>query len=84
MSRHCGRVPNGDRLRTAIPLGHRKTAAFIVGLGLGGFAPFVFDGPINAVSFEADVEQLLVPRLKPNDAVVMDNRPAADGPRSRP
>ena len=32
-----------------------------------------FDGPINAVAFEAYVEQFLVPELKPGDVVVMDN-----------
>ena len=33
----------------------------------------MFDGPINAVAFEAYVEQFLVPELKPGDIVVMDN-----------
>lgn len=36
-------------------------------------APCVFDGPINAQSFRAYVEQILVPVLKPGDIVVMDN-----------
>ena len=36
-------------------------------------APFVFDGPINGVSFLAYVEQQLVPILRPGDIVIMDN-----------
>ena len=36
-------------------------------------APFVLDGPINRAAFEAYVEQVLVPALRPGDAVVMDN-----------
>lgn len=36
-------------------------------------APGVFDGPIDAVSFLAYVEQVLVPTLRPGDVVVLDN-----------
>ena len=33
----------------------------------------MFDGPINGERFRAYVEQFLVPTLKPNDIVVLDN-----------
>jgi len=36
-------------------------------------APCVFDGPINGIAFCAYVDQILVPALKPNDIVIMDN-----------
>ncbi len=36
-------------------------------------APCVFDGPINGQRFQAYVEQLLVPTLRPGDVVIMDN-----------
>ena len=36
-------------------------------------APAVFDGPIDAASFLAYVEQVLVPTLRPGDVVVLDN-----------
>lgn len=36
-------------------------------------APAVFDGPIDSVTFLADVEQVLVPTLHPGDVVVLDN-----------
>ena len=74
MARRCGRAPKGERLRAAIPHGHWKTTSFVAGLRLEGLvAPFVFDGPINAVAFEAYVEQFLVPEFKPGAIVVMDN-----------
>jgi transposase len=74
MARRYGRAPRGERLRAAIPHGHWKTTTFVAGLRLEGLvAPFVFDGPINAVTFEAYVEQFLVPELRPGDIVVMDN-----------
>ena len=58
MARRCGRAPKGERLRAAIPHGHWKTTSFVAGLRLEGLvAPFVFDSPINAVAFEAYVEQ---------------------------
>jgi len=36
-------------------------------------APYVFDQPINAISFTAWVEQQLAPTLAPGDVVIMDN-----------
>jgi transposase len=36
-------------------------------------ATAVFDGPIDAVTFRADIEQVLVPTLRRGDVVVMDN-----------
>ncbi len=74
MARLRGRALKGDRLRAGIPHGHWKTTTFIGGLrrdGLG--APMVLDGPINGVSFQAYVDQVLVPTLAPGDIVIMDN-----------
>ena len=36
-------------------------------------APWLLDGPINAEGFEAYVEKVLVPTLRPGDLVIMDN-----------
>lgn len=44
-------------------------------------APCLIDGPINAESFRAYVEELLVPTLQPGDIVVMDNLGSDKGPR---
>jgi hypothetical protein len=33
----------------------------------------VLDGPINGVWFQAYIEQVLVPELRPSDIVIMDN-----------
>ena len=40
---------------------------------IGFLAPFVLDGPINREAFEAYVEQVLSPELRPGDIVIMDN-----------
>ena len=74
MARIRGRAPRGERLRMAIPHGHWKTTTFVAGLRNSGVvAPMVLDGPINGAVFQAYVDQVLVPDLRPGDIVVMDN-----------
>jgi transposase len=84
MARLHGRAPKGERLSAGIPHGHWKTTTFIAGLRLTGMtAPMVLDGPINAEAFQAYVEQVLVPELRPGDIVVMDNQSSHKGPAVR-
>jgi transposase len=74
MARPHGRPRRGKRLRAPIPHGHWKTTAFVAGLRKSGMvAPMVLDGPSNGAAFQACVEQVLVPELKPGDIVAMDN-----------
>lgn len=74
MARLRGRAPRGERLRTGIPHGHWRTTTFVAGLRLTGMvAPMVLDGPINRNAFQAYVDQVLVPELRPGDIVIMDN-----------
>jgi transposase len=74
----------GRRLRAAIPHGHWKTTTFVAGLRVTGMtAPLVFDGPINARVFEAYVEQVLAPALRPGDIVIMDNLSSHKGTKVR-
>ena len=74
MTRLFGRIARGQRLRTLVPYGHWKTMTFVGALRWDGItAPCVLDGPVNAASFLAYVEQVLVPTLQPGDVVVMDN-----------
>jgi transposase len=72
--RRYGRSPRGARLHDHAPCGHWETETVIAALRVEGLsAPAVFDGPIDAVSFRAYVEQVLVPTLRPGDVVVLDN-----------
>jgi transposase len=74
MARRYGRAPKGERLRAGVPHGHWKTTTFVGALRRTGMvAPMVLDGPINGVWFQAYIEQVLVPELKPGDIVIMDN-----------
>lgn len=84
MARTHGRCPRGERLRMSVPFGHWKTTTFVAGLTLHGMvAPAVFDGPINRLSFEAYVEQALIPTLRKGDTVVMDNLSSHKGAKVR-
>jgi len=72
--RRYGRSPRGTRLHDHTPCSHWETQTVIAALRVDGVtAPAVFDGPIDAVSFQAYVEQVLVPTLRPGDVVVLDN-----------
>jgi transposase len=74
MTRLRGWYRKGQRLCAKLPHGHWKTLTFIAALRADGLtAPGVLDGPVNRLSFEAYVEQILVPTLRPRDIVIMDN-----------
>jgi putative transposase len=64
----------GRRLSARVPRGHWKTMTFLAALRCDRIdAPCVFDGPINGVSFTDNVEQFLIPTLRPGDVVILDN-----------
>jgi transposase len=74
MVRRYGRAPRGLRIVARVPHGHRKMTTVVAGLRRSGItAPCVFDGAINGTRFRAYVEQMLAPRLRPGDIVVLDN-----------
>jgi len=75
MTRLHGWAPRGQRLRAKISQGQSwHTLTFLAALRHNRIdAPCVLDGPINAESFLAYVEQFLVPTLNPGDIVILDN-----------
>ena len=74
MIRRYGRCPTHERLVDKTPHGHWKTTTFLAALRHDGLtAPLVVDGPINGQIFLAYVRQQLVPTLRPDDVVIMDN-----------
>lgn len=80
MARTDGLCPRGERLRMGMPHGHWRTTTFVSALTLRGMiTPFVLSGPINRDAFEAYVEQVLVPELRPGHIVIMDDLPTHKG-----
>jgi len=72
------------RLVGKVPHGHWRTLTFISALRADRIdAPCVFDGPVNARSFIAYVEQILAPTPRPGDIVITDNPDSHKGPPVR-
>lgn len=84
MARTHGRAPRGQRVIAKVPHGHWHTTTLIAALGIDGIAcSTVVDGAVNADVFEAFVEQVLVPELRPGDVVIMDNLSSHKRQRTR-
>lgn len=84
MTRLRGRAPRGQRLVASTPHGHWKTSTLIAALGVEGVrCSAVIDGAVNAAAFEAFVEQVLAPTLRPGDVVVLDNLSSHKSARTR-
>jgi transposase len=74
MTRLRGRSRRGQRLRMSTPFGHWKTHTFVAGLRCHELsAPWVIDGPITRLAFEAYIETQLAPTLRKGDVVILDN-----------
>lgn len=82
MTRRYGRGKSGERVRDVAPQGHWNTTTLVAGVNRrGAVAPMVLDGPMDRVSFECYVEQLLIPEIAPGSVVVVDNLSAHKSPR---
>lgn len=68
MTRLRGRAPRGQRLVAKVPHGHWMTTTLIAALGVEGVrCATVVDGAVNRDVFDAFVEQVLVPELRPGE-----------------
>jgi len=69
-----GRAPRGVRVIGTVPLGSWETITFVAALRHNKMtAPMVVEGAMTGDMFLAYVEQCLIPTLRRNDIVVMDN-----------
>ncbi len=84
MTRLRGRSLLGERLIAKVPHGHWKTTTLIAAMDSRGMrCSTTIDGAVNRDVFEAYVQQVLVPTLKQDDVVVMDNLSSHKGQRVR-
>ena len=84
LARVRGRAPRGDRVIGTVPLGAWKTITFVAALRHNKMtAPMVVEGAMTGEMFLAYIEQCLVPTLRRNDIVVMDNCRVHMGPAIR-
>jgi transposase len=74
MARLRGRAPRGARVIGTVPLGTWETITFVAALRHNKMiAPMVVEGAMTGEMFLAYVENCLVPMLRRNDIVAMDN-----------
>ena len=78
-----GRSLRGARLLAEAPFGRWRTQTFIAGLRCNELiAPWVVDGAMNGLAFDAYVRTQLAPRLDPGDVVILDNLNVHKSPRA--
>jgi transposase len=74
MARSCARSVRGSRAVGHVPKNWGDSVTLCAGIALRGLvAPLYLHGSMTGEVFEAYVEQLLVPELRPGDVAVMDN-----------
>jgi transposase len=67
-------APRGRRLNAKVPHGRWKTMTFLAALRHDRIdAPWFIEGPIDSESFRIYVANVLVPTLRPDDIVIIDN-----------
>jgi hypothetical protein len=82
MTRLYGRIIGGGRLVGRTPHGHWSTTTILSSLRLdGSTAAMVIEGATDRDVFEAYVQEVLIPSLRPGDIVVMDNLAPHKSPR---
>jgi transposase len=74
MTRRYGRAPQGERVIGAVPQNYGANVTMLAALGSRGIeAVMTIDGATDAEVFQAYVEQVLRPTLRPGDIAIMDN-----------
>lgn len=84
MTRRYGRASRGERVREGAPAGHWHTLTLLGAISLDGLvATMTIESPTDSDVFLTYVEQVLCPRLRPGQVVVMDNLSAHKNPSVR-
>jgi transposase len=84
MTRRYGRASHGERVREGAPAGHWRTLTLLGAITLDGLlASMTIESPTDGDVFLAYLEQVLCPRLRPGQIVVMDNLSAHKHPGVR-
>jgi len=74
MTRRYGRAPRGERAVDTAPRNYGAHTSVIGAMGLRGLvATLTVEGAVDRLCFDAYAEQVLGPRLRRGDVVVLDN-----------
>ncbi|HEY4388993.1 MAG TPA: IS630 family transposase, partial [Ktedonobacteraceae bacterium] len=75
-------APRGKRAIGTLPRNYGANLTLIASLSLQGMGEaMVLDGSVDAAAFEAYVERILAPSLRPGQIVILDNLSIHLGPR---
>jgi transposase len=74
MTRRYGRAPRGERVYDCAPRNYGSHTSVISAMGLRGLvATLTVEGAVDTLCFDAYLGQVLGPRLRRGDVVVLDN-----------
>ncbi len=74
MTRLRGRAPRGQRVRESVPRNYGPQTSLIGALSLEGItAVMTVEGAVDTLAFNAYLEQVLRPTIRPGDVLVLDN-----------
>ncbi len=83
-TRRYGRARHGERVREGAPAGHWRTLTLLGAITLDGLlAAMTIESPTDGEVFLAYLEQVVWPRLRPGQIVVMDNLSAHKNPQGQ-
>jgi hypothetical protein len=73
-------APRGQRARCSVPRNRGKNTTLLASMSVEGMGPtLAVEGTTNREVFEAYVQRVLAPTLRPGQVVVMDNLSAHKG-----
>lgn len=74
MTRRFGRAAPGERVVEKVPRNYGAQTSMISALGLRGLiATMTLEGAVDTPAFNAYLNEVLAPKLKPGDVVILDN-----------
>ena len=77
-------APRGQRARCSVPRNRGKNTTLLASMSVEGMGPtLAVEGTTNREVFEAYVQRVLAPTLRPGQVVVMDNLSAHKGHKVR-
>ena len=84
MTRLYARAPRGERLYAKVPRNRAKNTTLLASMTSEGMGPsLAVEGATTKAVFEAYVEQVLAPSLRPGQVVILDNLSSHKGDRVR-
>ena len=84
MTRLYARAPRGERAYGKVPRNRGPNTTLLASMSVEGLGPcLAVEGPKTKAVFEAYVERILVPSLRPGRVVILDNLGAHKGERVR-